>query len=220
VFTNIFGGASGNEGLGLLALSFDWQYITIGSLVVPLITLTNNFIGFILCTVLYIGLYYRNVWNALNFPFLSQQLFSQTSNSTLFSVFNQSAILDINNELDPTTLATTGLPSFATTNAAYLLTTNLGVTATVVHILLWNREAITGAFSRPDFSKVQNFCLALKFWQKSPRSNGVVTLESKDTSELDPHYQQMLAYDEAPAWYVNFLVFLPSKHCLTTLRVL
>jgi OPT oligopeptide transporter protein len=220
VFTNIFGGASGNEGLGLLALSFDWQYITIGSLVVPLITLTNSFIGFIPCTALYIGLYYGNVWNALNFPFLSQQIFSQTSNSTLFAVFNQSAILDINNELDPTTLATTGLPSFATTNAAYLLTTNLGVTATVVHILLWNREAITGAFSRPDFSKVQNFCLALKFWQKSPRSNGVVTLESKDTSELDPHYQQMLAYDEAPAWYVNFLVFLPSKHCLTTLRVL
>jgi hypothetical protein len=26
-FTNIFGGASGNEGLGLLSFSFDWQYI-------------------------------------------------------------------------------------------------------------------------------------------------------------------------------------------------
>jgi hypothetical protein len=94
----------------------------------------------------------------------------------------------------------TGLPSFATTNAAYLLTTNLGITATVVHILIWNREAITGAFSRPDFSKFQNFRRTLNFWHKSPRSNGIVTLESKDTSELDPHYQQMLAYDEVPAW--------------------
>lgn len=28
VFTNIFGGGNGNEGLGLLSLSFDWQYIT------------------------------------------------------------------------------------------------------------------------------------------------------------------------------------------------
>ena len=28
VFTNVIGGASGNEGLGLLSLSFDWQYIT------------------------------------------------------------------------------------------------------------------------------------------------------------------------------------------------
>jgi hypothetical protein len=27
VFTNLFGGAAGNEGLGFLSLSFDWQYI-------------------------------------------------------------------------------------------------------------------------------------------------------------------------------------------------
>jgi hypothetical protein len=27
VFTNIFGGADANEGLGLFSLSFDWQYI-------------------------------------------------------------------------------------------------------------------------------------------------------------------------------------------------
>ena len=33
VFTNIFGGADSNEGLGLFSLSFDWQYI--GSRLVP-----------------------------------------------------------------------------------------------------------------------------------------------------------------------------------------
>jgi hypothetical protein len=27
VFTNIFGGANGNEGLGLGSISYDWQYI-------------------------------------------------------------------------------------------------------------------------------------------------------------------------------------------------
>jgi hypothetical protein len=27
VFTNIFGGANSNEGLGLFSLSFDWQYV-------------------------------------------------------------------------------------------------------------------------------------------------------------------------------------------------
>lgn len=32
VITNLFGGGNGNEGLGLLSLSFDWQYI--GSLYV------------------------------------------------------------------------------------------------------------------------------------------------------------------------------------------
>ena len=28
VFTHLFGGADGNEGLGFLSISFDWQYIT------------------------------------------------------------------------------------------------------------------------------------------------------------------------------------------------
>ena len=27
VFTNLFGGTDGNEGLGLFSISFDWQYI-------------------------------------------------------------------------------------------------------------------------------------------------------------------------------------------------
>jgi len=27
IFTNLFGGTNGNEGLGLLSFSFDWQYI-------------------------------------------------------------------------------------------------------------------------------------------------------------------------------------------------
>jgi hypothetical protein len=148
---------------------------------------------------LYIGLYYRNVWNALNFPSLSQQLFSQASNSTLYAVCNQSAILDINNELDPAALATTGLPSFATTNVAYLLTTNIDLTATFIHVLLWNREAITEAFSRPDFSKIKNLRPSLKFWQKSPQSQGIMTFENKDTSDLDPHYQKKLFYEEFPA---------------------
>ena len=31
VFTNIFGGADANEGLGLFGMSFDWQYITSAS---------------------------------------------------------------------------------------------------------------------------------------------------------------------------------------------
>lgn len=33
VITNLFGGTDGNEGLGLLSLSFDWQYITSRSVI-------------------------------------------------------------------------------------------------------------------------------------------------------------------------------------------
>jgi len=90
----------------------------------------------VICTGMYIALYYGNVWNATQFPFLSQELFSQTSNSSAFVVYNQSAILNAANELDPSTLETIGLPFFSTTNASSLLTSNLSITATIVHILL------------------------------------------------------------------------------------
>jgi OPT family oligopeptide transporter len=220
VFTNIFGGASGNEGLGLLALSFDWQYITTSSLFLPLITLTNSFIGFVICTGLYIGLYYGNVWQAMNFPFLSQSLFSPSSNSTAFAVYNQSAILDVNNELNVAALEATGIPFFASTNAAYLLSTNLGITATVMHIILWNREAVNQAFVGLSFAKIRNYRPNLKFWQKSPANQGLEKLD-EDTSDLDPHYKQMLAYNEVPAlWYIGILAvsMVVALFCIYNLK--
>jgi OPT family oligopeptide transporter len=201
VFTNIFGGASGNEGLGTLALSFDWQYVGTASFFTPLITLANSFVGYLLCIALYIGLYYGNVWNALSFPFLSQELFSQTSNSSLFVVFNQSAILDANNELDPSTLETTGLPFFATTNAASLLTTNLGITATIIHILLWNGDIVGKTFKIPSMSTIKNFRPNMKFWKKTPPNFGMERLDGEESEEKDPHYLQMLAYREVPSWW-------------------
>jgi OPT family oligopeptide transporter len=207
VFTNLFGGASGNEGLGLLSLSFDWQYITTSSLFLPLITLTNSFIGFVICTGLFIGLYYSNVWRAFDFPFLSQELFSQTSNSTHFAVFNQSAILDINNELNPAALDITGLPFFATTNASYLLTTNLGVSATVVHIFLWNYSAVKDAFSMPKWSHIKSVASNPRSWlRKSPTTKGMEKLQAEETSNLDPHYRQMLAYAEVPSWWYTLIL--------------
>jgi hypothetical protein len=66
IFTNLFGGASGNEGLGFLSFCFDWQYIaSLGSpLWLPLETLTNMYIGYIGCIILFMGLYYGNYWRA------------------------------------------------------------------------------------------------------------------------------------------------------------
>jgi OPT family oligopeptide transporter len=197
MFTNIFGGASGNEGLGLMSLSFDWQYITTSSLYLPLVTLTNSFIGFVICTALIIGLYYGNVWNARLFPFLSQQLFSQTSNSTHYAIFNQSLILDASNELDTAALDTTGLPFFAASNASYLLTTNLGISATVTHILLWNRAAIKNAFSIPKWSSVKGIMTRGRNSNNEARENA----QPIEIAKLDPHYQQMLVYDEVPSWW-------------------
>lgn len=155
---------------------------------------------------LYIGLYYGNVWDALRFPFLSQQLFSADSNSTLFDIYNQSKILDINNELDTQALAAVGIPSFATTYGAYLLTTNLAVTATIAHILLWNREEVGQSFSRPSWSAIKNFrpsANTFMFWKKKQQTSGLERLDDADISDLDPHYRSMLAYSEVPIFLVH-----------------
>ena len=53
VFTNLFGGSQGNEGLGFLSVSFDWQYIAglNSPLWIPLQTLTNSCTGYMLCII-------------------------------------------------------------------------------------------------------------------------------------------------------------------------
>ena len=49
VITNVFGGSNGNEGLGLLSLGLDWQFISSKPLWTPLATLTNSLFGYIIC---------------------------------------------------------------------------------------------------------------------------------------------------------------------------
>ena len=61
-FTYLFGGANGDEGLGFLSWCMDWQYVGTQSLVLPLDTLFNQFLGYIACICLTIGAYYSNVW--------------------------------------------------------------------------------------------------------------------------------------------------------------
>lgn len=53
-FTRVFGGAAGNEGLGLFSLCFDWAYIgsgggAIGSLFTPLSTQLSLYAGCAVC---------------------------------------------------------------------------------------------------------------------------------------------------------------------------
>jgi hypothetical protein len=57
VITNLFGGASGNEGLGFFSLCFDWNYIAAVSspMWYPLQTTVNMLIGIIGCYILFMG---------------------------------------------------------------------------------------------------------------------------------------------------------------------
>lgn len=90
IITNLFGGTDGNEGLGFLSISFDWQYI--GStyaqffctilatetksidlsryMSLPLIQQANSWIGFFFCYIIVMAIYYSNTWNVcLLLPF-------------------------------------------------------------------------------------------------------------------------------------------------------
>ena len=75
VFRNIFGGASNNEGMGLLSWSFDWNLIGSDCLFSPLWLQINQDIGICLTYVLMAGVYYGNIWRAKDFPFMSQAIF-------------------------------------------------------------------------------------------------------------------------------------------------
>ncbi|EIW85092.1 OPT oligopeptide transporter [Coniophora puteana RWD-64-598 SS2] len=200
--SRVFGGSDGNEGLGLLSICFDWQYISggVNPMSIPLNAQVSGCIGYVLCMVVFIGIFYGNVWQAQNFPFLSQLLFYENG-----TIYNQSLILNANYEVDPTLLAEQGLPYYASTWVIELLVTNLGLAATITHLILWNRDDLRSAWSWMSVKGVQerwaNF--DWKFW----RNDGM--RDQKNTQDLDPHYVEMLKYPDAPdSWY--YLTFLIS----------
>ncbi|KAF4613761.1 hypothetical protein D9613_007594 [Agrocybe pediades] len=200
-FTRVFGGSNGNEGLGLLSICFDWQYISGGynPMAIPLRAQFSNFIGYILCIVVFCGVYYGNIWQSKSFPFLSQELFY--ANGTLY---DQLLILNDKFEVDQTLLAEQGLPFYAGTWVVQLLTTNLGMGATFAHLLIWNRDDMKGAWNwlAPSSLKKMAKNFNWRFWQDDGMRD-----ENDLGEDLDPHYREMLKYPDAPnSWYLVTLL--------------
>ncbi|KAF2673865.1 OPT superfamily oligopeptide transporter [Microthyrium microscopicum] len=195
LFTRLFGGSNGNEGLGLFSICFDWQYIGGAAMWLPLQTLWNNFIGYILCIVVFMAIYQGNIWQSQQFPFLSQLLFTNESTSAKYVQFNQSEILGANQEVDMNLVDQKGLPYFAGTFMAYILTTNLAITATLTHMMLWNYDDIKSAwaFAAPSQLKKLLKPSAWKFWQN--------VADTRDPNSTDPHLKLMLRYKDAPNWW-------------------
>ncbi|KIM40535.1 hypothetical protein M413DRAFT_72764 [Hebeloma cylindrosporum] len=196
-FTRVFGGSNGNEGLGLLSICFDWQYISAGvnPMAIPLRAQFSYLIGYLICIVVFVGVYYGNIWESKSFPFLSQELFY--ANGT---VYDQLLILNDKFEVDKTLLEQQGLPFYAGTWVVQLLSTNLAIGATFCHLLIWNRDDMRKAWSWVSPSEIkriyQNF--SWRFWKDDGMRNELV----KD-STLDPHYKEMLKYPDAPnSWYI------------------
>lgn len=108
MFTNLFGGSTNNEGLGLFSLCFDWNLIGNQCLVLPWATQISLMIGTLICVIALPTMYYLNVWQAQLFPFLSQQLWTIDG-----TPYNQTIILDENNSLNTTAYQEYGSPYFA-----------------------------------------------------------------------------------------------------------
>ncbi|KAF9225684.1 OPT superfamily oligopeptide transporter [Gyrodon lividus] len=151
VFTNIFGGAAGNEGLGLLSLSLDWQYITSAYMSYPLVQQANSWIGYTLCYVIFVAIYYSNAWNSKTLPMMSSSIFSANG-----SIYDQDAVFGSTFQLNQTALEEIGLPYLTGSNVWLNITNSLAIGGLIAHcVFFWSpvvREAFVQARSgtQPD----------------------------------------------------------------------
>ncbi|KAJ6571252.1 peptide transporter MTD1 [Mycena capillaripes] len=177
-FTRIFGGAAGNEGLGVFALCLDWNYVgsgggSLGALFTPLSTQLSLYFGTLICIIAFCALYANNVWQGQNFPWLSQELFYENGTQ-----YNQLAILDDNFRLDKAALVIQGLPWFASSQVLTKIGTNLSIGATITHVVLWYGKDI-----------IQ------------------VIKQYRAGEAYDPHLAKMKVYPEVPMWWYIVIFF-------------
>ncbi|KAJ7361567.1 OPT oligopeptide transporter [Mycena albidolilacea] len=143
--TRIFGGAAGNEGLGLFSICLDWNYIgsggsAYGALFQPLSTQLSLYTGVLICILSFSAAYSMNVWNAQNFPFLSQILFYENGTE-----YQQDLILNDDFTLNLEKLEVQGLPWFSSSYAISKIGGSLSFGATITHMLLWNGKQVWDA---------------------------------------------------------------------------
>ena len=181
--------------------------------------------------VVFVAVYYNNIWQAQNFPFVrsAQNLFSHTLialcqlSQLLYyengTQYNQTLILNSNYEVDPTLLAEQGLPWYSSTWVVNLLATNMGLAATFTHLLLWNMDDLREAWgwASPSALRKSWRTFSWRFWQNDGMR------DVSENKESDPHYLEMLKvsrsepkrsrsdekqkYPDAPnSWYLVTLV--------------
>jgi hypothetical protein len=167
--------------------------------------LNNNFVGYLICIIVFCGVYYGNIWESRKFPFLSQSLFTAASNGTNFEIFNQTAVLTSDYKVDPVLLAQQGLPYFTGTFAIFILATNLAITSTFSHLLLWNFDDMKTAWSFLRPSQLRKI-FTIPFWTFWKESKAI---SDNEVDIHDPHYLLMKAYKDAPnVSHSSKLVFL------------
>ncbi|KAA8569870.1 hypothetical protein EYC84_002213 [Monilinia fructicola] len=137
VLTNLFGGATNNEGLGLFSLSFDWQYITSFNTSLPLKMQLHTVAGYIVCFAAMLGIYYTNAWDSKAQPFMSTQLRSENgSRYPTSQVFSEGI-------LNQTALEEYGTPSLTGSFAYAMFMANAAIGALIAHcFLFWGGDVV------------------------------------------------------------------------------
>ena len=199
--------------MGFLSICFDWNYIAgFGSpLWMPLQTLVNSFIGYLGGIILSMALYYGNVWRAQDFPFMAQLLYDGKSTPTSYVEYNETAIMNPDFTVNNKAIDEAGLPHLTATYVNYLITSNAGLTATLVHMLLWNYAEVSLGWSWITLSTLKKAFRPSTyfFWRQTGSRTEEEKTKLRDDPTIDPHYKLMLDYDEVPnSWY--FLVFAAS----------
>lgn len=178
VIRNIFGAGGSNEGLGLLSFGFDWTLITQAyPLYWPLQTQVSSWIGLGFGYALMGGCYYADVFQGYSrgLPFMSTALFAGNG-----SLYDQSAILSSNHQLDSAKYAEVGPPFMTTTYAVSLLMSYASMGAAFSHIVLWHWTELWEAFRGFNFLK-----------------------SGQDFDDV--HFQRMKVYKEVPQWWYGSL---------------
>lgn len=199
--------------MGFLSICFDWNYIAgFGSpLWMPMQTLFNSFLGYLGGILISMLLYYGNIWRAKDFPFMAQLLYDGSSNSTNYVPYNETSIMNPDFTVNNTAIDEAGLPHLTATYVNYLITSNAGLTATLVHMFLWNYAEISLGWSWITLANMKKAFSpeTYTFWRQSGTRTEEEKMKLRDDPTIDPHYKLMLDYEEVPnSWY--FVVFLAS----------
>ncbi|TQS32390.1 hypothetical protein Golomagni_07294, partial [Golovinomyces magnicellulatus] len=132
IMSTVFGGASSNEGMGLMSISLDWQYIQSTYLSLPLKQQINSWIGYAICYLVMPLLFYNNIWNAKSFPFMSTSLFN--ANGTRF---HQTAILNKQGTIDYKKLEEAGLPYLTSSTVWSYFCASAAIGALITHVIIF-----------------------------------------------------------------------------------
>ncbi|KAI7901668.1 OPT family small oligopeptide transporter [Cokeromyces recurvatus] len=135
----------GLEGLGLLAISFDWSTIVsfLGSpFVVPWWAIANIAVGAALVSwVIVPALYYTNTWNSKNFPIITSALFTSDGGA-----WNNSIVLNADKTLNHEAYDEYG-PLYMTSFFAFTYGIMFaGVTSILTHTFLYHGKDIIRQF--------------------------------------------------------------------------